>query len=455
MNLRNRGRIFILVWAFLGSGVSDLAQSEKPKKDARSATTAHETVSAKASELDSAIKNRDLPELQNRLASAKLSDSERKFFMGVLADRRNNPTLAIPLLEGVLPELKTVNSHRAAIALRCLATDYFIVGRYNDATAAYSELLQHFGAELTSAARRVADDNLHTFELLSNAPPQTVTGPRDFRVPVRFNSLNDIEVPVEVGQSREWWFFDTGANISTITQSTAKRLSVKISEKKASTQGSAGVEVPLQMAVIPEVRFGESILHNVAALVVSDESLNIDLGTAGRYQIEGILGFPVMRALGSFTLHGEEMSVSPESRPSYRSGNLYKEELMPLLDASFEGKHLLFIFDTGASSTQFTAKFLGQFPRQFTSAKQIQRGMSGAGGVKMVAAYELPAVTLRVGSAKAKLHNRPVLKEDLGTDLFDAVYGNIGEDLLSQFQTITIDFKRMRFSVGERVHTAR
>lgn len=455
LNVCNRRRVFILAWAFIGFGAGDLAHSENPKKDGRSAPAAQETASAKAAELDSAIQNRDLPELQRRLASAKLGDSERKYFMGVLADRRNNPKRSIALLERVLPELRARNSHRAAAALRCLATDYFIVGRYHDAAAAYSELLEHFSLELSLAAKRLADDNLHTFELLSSAPPQRVAGAKSFHVPVRFNSLNVIEVPVAVGLSQEWWFFDTGANISTITQSTAKRLSLKISDKKASTRGSTAAEVPLQMAVIPELRFGQSVIHNVAALVVSDDSLNIDLGTNGRFQIEGILGFPVMQALGSFTLQGAEMSVAPESRPSHRSGDLYQEELMPLLDASFEGKHLLFEFDTGASNTQFTAKFLDRFTRQFTSPKQIQRATSGAGGVRVVPAYELPTVALEIGSAKAELHNTAALREDIGTDLLDAVYGIVGEDLLGEFQTITIDFRRMKFSVGETVHNSR
>ena len=37
---------------------------------------------------------------------------------------------------------------------------------------------------------------------------------------------------------------------------------------------------------------------------MDDKELNIDLGTRGSYQINGILGYPVLAAMQSFTVNG-------------------------------------------------------------------------------------------------------------------------------------------------------
>lgn len=404
---------------------------------------------ATASELDRDIDERRFPSMQRRLDSANLTRTERVYFKGVLADRTNHPQDAIADLQRILPALRSTDRHRAAVALRTLATDYFIVGRYQESVSAYSELLHKFGKELSEPAKRVCEDNLHTFELLKDAPPQTISGTRTFTVPLKQNPIDDIEVPVQIGKSVEWWIFDTGANESAITASAAKRLGLKISEGKATTQGTSGAEVPLKTTIIPELKFGASVIQNVVALVMDDESLSISLGKQGRYQIEGILGYPVLRALGSFTVLDSEIKVAPGSEPSPRSSSLYTEELTPLLRVSVEGRDLLLIFDTGAASTHFNARYVREFPKQFVAAEKTKTCLAGAGGMKCVDSYRLQRAELKLGDAHLTLQEVPSLREGMRTDQFDSVYGNAGGTLLNSFKTYTIDFKNMRFIAGE------
>lgn len=122
--------------------------------------------------------------------------------------------------------------------------------------------------------------------------------------------------------------------------------------------------------IIPELKFGTSVIHNVVALVVDDPSLSISLGKQGRYQIEGILGYPVLRALGSFTVLDAEIHVVPESEPSSRSSSLYTEELTPLLQVSVERRDLLLIFDTGDASTHSMPGTFGRFRSSLSRRKQ-------------------------------------------------------------------------------------
>jgi predicted aspartyl protease len=407
------------------------------------------SVNASGRRLDELIEEKDYSEFERELPSAKLSKNDRFYFEGILADRLNQPSHAIVLLGRVLPELMKSNRKRAAIALNALAADDFMVGRYSDATAEYAELLQHFASFLDPDERRGVQDNHDTMALLGNAAPQSISGEHSFRVSTRRDRLGDLDVPIRIGADTEWWLFDTGANISDITRTTAKRLGLNLSKGRAQTQGGAtGAEVPLSTAIIPEIAFGRAVIHNVVVLVMDDKDLNIDLGDQRHYQIDAILGYPVLAALQSFTVTGTEMEISPSSTPSARSTRLYVDELTPLIAANTGRESLIFQFDTGNTGADLTARFFKRFPQRFASLKSEQGRFGGAGGANAVAVYRLPQLELRLGSATANLKNITLFAGNRG-ELLDKLYGNLGQELLRQFRSYTIDFTRMQLTLGD------
>lgn len=406
-----------------------------------------------ATELDRLVQDKRYPELERRLQIADLNSTDRTYFEGILADRSNRTTDAIASLEKILAQLEKTSARRSAIALRTLAGDYFKVGRYGKASDTYSDLLSHFAGEFSSAERQAITDNRNMFELLRSAPPQTVSGARAFSVPIRSNALGNTELPLQIGGKTEWWILDTGANESTIALSTARRLGLSLSQAKMSYQsGATGVEVPSWMAVIPKVGLGGTVVSNVMVVVSEDSALNVNLGENGHYQIQGILGYPVLVALGSLKVSGDKLEISPESPRSARSTRLYVEELTPLVEAEVEGHNLLFGLDTGSNGGSFTPKYLREFPKQFSSLTAQKWGTGGLGGVRWMQAYVLPQVDLHLGDATARLKKVPVLTEDVGADPLDAVFGNLGQNLLGQFRNYTIDFTRMQFIAGENTN---
>lgn len=249
------------------------------------------------------------------------------------------------------------------------------IGQYGKASDTYSELLNHFAAEFTQVERQTITHNRNTFELLRPAAPQTVSGEREFKVRIRHDALSDMTVPVQIGSSTEWWIFDTGANESTISLSTAKRLGLNISKGQASTQsGSTGKEVPLWTAIIPEMTIGKAVVRNASVIVSEDSALDVNLGENCHYQIRGVLGYPVLSVLGSLTVAGDELEVSPQSQPSSRSTRLWVEELTPLLEAKINRRDLLFGLDTGSDGGTLSRLYLRAFPQQFAWVEVTQVG---------------------------------------------------------------------------------
>jgi predicted aspartyl protease len=331
-----------------------------------------------ASQLDELIAQSRYLKLQRDLSAAELSTSNRTYFEGMVADRTHNVADAIALLGKALPDLKAHSAHRAALALRALASDYSEAGRYGDSANAYSALLTNYRSQFHAGDLQEFSDNLHTYELLRGAPAQVIAGSTGFTVATRRDPLGNTDVPVTVGKTEMWWMFDTGANISTISLSTARRLGLPLSRRSATTQsGATGNEAPLRTAIIPELRFGGALIRNAVVLVMGDKELDINLGTKGHYVIEGIFGYPVISALGSFTISDDQMEIATASSSSARCSPLYVQDLTPLVVAGSQGEDLTFSFDSGASTGTLTARYFHAFPEQFASLKPIPQARAG------------------------------------------------------------------------------
>jgi len=254
-------------------------------------------------------------------------------------------------------------------------------------------------------------------------------------------TVNGVEQP---------WIVDTGANFSTVSASFAARLGVRVSKGSAQTQGVTGAENKLHVALLPELKLGGAVVHNVVLLVLDDESLDLQIGKTERYQINAVLGYPVLQALKrvTFTKDGH-LLAGPDSPSAGDGARLYMDKLTPLLECETENRKVLFAFDTGAEQSMLSERYLRDFPEPFKGLEKEPFAMGGAGGVTTGTAYHLPEVDLGVGQARAALRKVPVMPAT-GTDL-DRTYGNLGRDLVDQYQSFTIDFENMRFFLGEKL----
>jgi hypothetical protein len=127
---------------------------------------------------------------------------------------------------------------------------------------------------------------------------------------------------------------------------------------------------------------------------------------------------------------------------------LYVDELTPLVAANSAGESMVFQFDTGNAGADLTARFLKKFPQKFAALTSEQAEFSGAGGKSIVPIYHLPELELHLGSATARLRNVTLFTGNRG-ELLDKLYGNLGQGLLRQFGSYTIDFAHMRLTLRD------
>jgi hypothetical protein len=179
---------------------------------------------------------------------------------------------------------------------------------------------------------------------------------------------------------------------------------------------------------------------------MEDKELDINLGTKGHYLIEGIFGYPLISALGSFTIFDDKMEMQQQVDRQH-AAHRYLQVLTPLVVAHSQGKDLIFSFASGASTGTLTARYFQAFPTQFASLKPNRMSAGGAGGTRFMQGYSLPSSELQLGAATATLHDLVVLTQPLGAGVLDAMYGNLGQALVAP--SYTIDFRRMQLCAGE------
>jgi len=376
---------------------------------------------------------------------------ERHYFMGVLANRSGRIAESIRLLESVLPELRKTNPARAAVALEALADDYLKTFRYADAARAYDDLLANFSSRLEKAKLQGTQDDAGVARVLSRAPVQTIRMHGLARLKTERNPIGSLVTELKVNAVKERWLLDTGANFSVVSESSAAKLGLKPLPGTAQTMGGiTGIENPMKIAILRELRMGGATIQNVVILILDDANLKIDLGKE-EYQINGIVGYPVFRAFGTVTFEKDGWFEGGEAaKRNDRGTAMYMNLLAPVIECRVEGNELPFSLDTGASGTNLSLRYFDLFKGEIKNWKEGKSVSAGSGGQVKRTIYLQPELRLEVGGRTAVLKSVPIFHEAMRTDL-DELYGNLGQDLVVGFQSFTLDFTKMRFSLGAPV----
>jgi predicted aspartyl protease len=397
---------------------------------------------------DAEVKAFRLDELEARLRTMA-PGPEHDYFAGLLANRSGRIEESIRLLKGALPSIRTARPDRAAVALEALADDYNKSFQYDDSARAYDDLLDHFASQLSKEQLQGTKDDSSVMHILRGAPAQTITWDGPVQLKTSRNPLGSVNAELTVNGVREQWLLDTGANLSTVSHSFAERLGLKLLPGVAQTMaGVTGIENPLHVALLPTLKMGGATLRNVVVLVLDDANLKVGPGKQA-YQIDGIIGYPVFQALGNITfLHGGGFEAGDKNRSSMAGTRMYMKLLTPVIECVVEGKNLPFSFDTGASGTNLSARYYERFRSESGTWKKGKNKSAGAGGVVTRKVYLQRRVNLGIGDKTATLKMVPIFLSTMGSGI-DDFYGNLGQDVVAGFESFTLDFAAMTFSLGE------
>ncbi|MFN4000402.1 aspartyl protease family protein [Algoriphagus sp.] len=310
---------------------------------------------------------------------------------------------------------------------------------YKEAADIYTTILEDYSNVLDSTDIINYNNVKNLFGAVSDINRQ-IMHKHDFVKIASFrNDFNHLMTPVKSNGVSENFIFDTGANLSTIVESQAKKMNLTMIEQHVDVGSSTQINVQSKLAVADSLYVGDILFENVVFLVMPDEQLTFP---EINYQIHGIIGFPVIHQLAEVHLHKDGSISIPTTQKESKLKNMFFEGLNPVVQAVSENDTLLFTLDTGAKNSELSFKYYNDHKDKIEKIGELETNeRGGAGGQATVEEYMLKNFPINIGTKSTKLAKIPVTLEEYEFNkYFD---GNLGQDVLTQFNTLIINFKHM------------
>ncbi len=389
--------------------------------------------------LDELFQQKRFFELRDQLAEYNGENSpEILFYQGAVANKFNFVTESIGLLQSYLDTAEPPGEKLRG-CFELLGDNFAKNYQYRLAAEKYGWLYENQAGEYAGEKRKQLEYQYNVWTALQDIPPQTVAMSGDSEIQGRRIASNHLEIPVEINGQKIDFIFDTGASLSCITISNAEKLGLRIIDRTISVGTATDIRIETKLAVASGMKFGQVELENVPLLLIKDEDLFLKKRD---YQIQGIVGYPVMQACRrvSISKDGRFFIPAEVAEAETAEQNLCFDDMMPLLNIVYKDQPMSFVFDTGGRKSQFWSKFLQSQEAEIKSSARLEMtDFGGAGGRREIPAYILKELPVNVFGKNVRFRKAQILAEPFN-DLNRNFFGNIGQDFMMQFDKITIDF---------------
>jgi predicted aspartyl protease len=296
-------------------------------------------------------------------------------------------------------------------------------------------ILSDFSQFLSEEQKSDCSNDVTLWSALSDIAPQSVEMKGSVTLPIikDLAGLNTLQIRQENDSLN--FIFDTGANLSTTTDSIAELLQMQILPVRIQVGAITGQKVDAKLAVCDHLQLGSISFQQVVFLVLPNEALSFP---QINYHIYGILGFPVIEALGEIQITADNRFNVPEEKGlGNHTANLAMHNLTPLIRI---GKHH-YTFDTGAESSMLYQAFYLENKETIDHQYPVETlSFGGAGGVSTAQGFRINQ-TFDMAGKSVSLQNVYLFRDKIRED--ETVYGNIGQDIIRQFSKMTINFRQM------------
>lgn len=367
--------------------------------------------------------------------NSKEKGKDYYFYKGLYANVCNKPKLSNQYLDS-LKNNELINTYEFA---KLKDDNYIKLFSYNSAYMASKILTMKFQQRFTKEELLDEINTQQIWKTLRGTRPQSIDKFTTITVAAVKDKAGLITTEVKVKDTVSHFVFDTGAGISCITESIAKKMGVKIlPDNNISVESFTGQKNKVRIGVASEINLGELKVHNTVFLVYPDKAFTF---ADGAYVINGIIGFPIIKELGTITFEKDKLTFSKESESGTNEKNLFVDELRAIVMLKYKSKTLPFNFDSGAKVSLFNKAFYETFKTDLDSIGSLETTKSSSAGAEVVSTevLVLKDQPISLGNKTIQLPKMEIAPKDYGV-YGEVNYGNIGQDVLGQFEKVVISF---------------
>lgn len=395
------------------------------------------SISQEAENIFKALSNKNYIRAQELYESGKqkCENWEQKLIEATLTNAFNQPEQSNRIADSLLVSGEPIKDSIIVHVLLLKIDNYIKLLEYASAAKTIDLIRIKYAPFLTEAELADLSNDFTLWNLLRNEAKQVVHIPKTVKQKMQIDKAGLKNLRVSLDKDSIDFIFDTGANISTVTQTTAKKLNMKIIPANIEVGTITGQTILADLAVCPRLNIGEIVVKNAVFLVLSDQALHIEQID---YSINGIIGFPIINAFREIQITQDNLFIIPEiESPKSHPSNMALDELKPMI--YMNGMH--FSFDTGATESMMYLSFYLKHKQEIDSLYTEQEfEFGGAAGSKKFTGYAIP-FTFDIMDKRVRLENLMVLNEAIKAN--EPTFGNIGQDIIANFQSMTINFNAM------------
>lgn len=321
-----------------------------------------------------------------------------------------------------------------------------LVNENNSKTFNYSQaykgsqyLVDNFKNELSAEEYLEEQNNMRIWKAIKDKPIQSIQSFSTTSVPTHKDLMGLTTLSVKANNITKDFIFDTGAGLNCITETLAKQMNFDIIKSETiKVKSFTGTSNEIKIAIAPKLTIGDIVIENTLFLVFPDTAFTF---ADGLYQIQGIIGFPVAKELGTITFETEKLTFSKTELNTKEPKNLFFDSLRPIVLLNYNGKNLPFNLDTGAQNSMFSKPLYLLFENEIkTKATKTTNTTNSAGAqAKTIDLYQLNNQTFKLNKQVLTLPKMLIDSENF--DVYgENNYGTIGQDILSQYKKIIISF---------------
>lgn len=305
---------------------------------------------------------------------------------------------------------------------------------YKKADETITKTLEAYSGLLTQDEIHDYNNTQKIWAALAGQPKQEVTINHRTAIKMSRDIAQLTNLPVTVDGKTIDFIFDTGANISVVMQTTAKAFGMKMLDASIEVGAITGLKVNSGLALCPEFSIEGITVKNAVFLVFPDEALAF---SQINYQINGILGFPVIEALKQIEITKADEFIVPQQPGNDNLRNMALDFLNPVININ--GEH--YTFDSGAVGTSLYTRYTTKHKTEMETYSQTDLNFGGAGGMQTKKGYVITFYPV-INNKKLTIQNVQAFTEKIGEEE-SKYYGNIGQDIIKQFDKMTLNFEQM------------
>ncbi|MCL1943402.1 MAG: retroviral-like aspartic protease family protein [Candidatus Azobacteroides sp.] len=330
--------------------------------------------------------------------------------------------------------------------LRLQADNYTKMFQYKQAADSYKKILDNDGNLLGETAV-LYQDIFRRYDILSTVEPLQVNIPHNTIIQTKPGIKGLPQVQVRTPKDTVSLVFDTGAALSAVTKSVAKRLGIKILADSLIAGGTTANADFMSIGIADTLYLGDILYKNVVFGIFEDEKMTFP---EHGFVLNGTLGLPEIKALSSIKIHKDSILEVSVNEEKYKSNMMFSGTQQIIIQVN---DSLLFCLDTGAAWSSLSVNYYAKNKEYIDKTGEFTtKVVNGMGGNKEFSGYKLKDFPVKINTSATIQPEMITFIQPISVIWYE-YDGTLGQDIISKYDYMLLDFRNMYFSLENINHS--